>query len=527
MAYALRRNHREKVDEYSQKAFELDPRNALARMFLGVRLTRYGRVDEGIEHLKAALERADIPVVRLQLAQAWHLRGDKEQALSHFLSGVELDAGGAQRYRKTIGQRLFFSRYGAFLDSLGRPGEALRQYTKVLKIAPEKPSVHDQLAALLTREPSADFADALDALIATLEELRATDTPQVLKTLALALTLQEGADTAKALDNAERAVDKLGRNDADALAVLSRAQAARGDLRGAVISLEHALAASVPTPRRDMSLQSYREKLLPRIASYESVDALLTAGPKSWVVGESASWRYFKGRREPSQGLGWTQPGFDDTEWTEGQAGFGHGLHHRYRTWLDDVCGGSSFYTTLYLRKSLRLDDLARIERLLLFVWADDAFVAYLGGEEVGRQYAGKRGTAIAHDGSATEEGSKGRVPSLVVIDRRYLKSGENCLAIQGVNWTGGLRDSYLDAVVLGEAPADPHRSRRLFTEFQAAATDEDRDCLRYMEARLFESEGRYREAVEAYRRLLERNPEHPRLQSRHVECLQRGGGSR
>jgi WD40 repeat protein len=157
-----------------------------------------------------------------------------------------------------------------------------------------------------------------------------------------------------------------------------------------------------------------------------------TAG-SSPLVKQDSTWRYHKGRTAPP--ADWSKPGFDAGAWAQGPGGFGYSSDPAelatVRTKLDDMAGGGG-YLSLFIRTSFQLDDPKRVERLSLDVLFDDAYVAYLNGEEVGR--AKVQGSPPAFNAAADSSGE----PVAVTLDLGphlgKLRSGENVLALQGHN---------------------------------------------------------------------------------------------
>jgi len=108
-----------------------------------------------------------------------------------------------------------------------------------------------------------------------------------------------------------------------------------------------------------------------------------------------AVWKYFKGTAEPSPPPSpptWAGIGFSDTSWLEGPSGFGYGpdCAASRGTTLGDMQNG---YLSLYLRRKFHVDNPAAVTSLTLTVDYDDAWIAYLNGQEVARS-ASMGGTA-------------------------------------------------------------------------------------------------------------------------------------
>ena len=95
------------------------------------------------------------------------------------------------------------------------------------------------------------------------------------------------------------------------------------------------------------------------------------------VIAPGAKWRYFTGK---DPGGDWTSPKFDDTAWPIDMAGFGYGDKDD-ATELDM----SGKFKTVYVRRPFTLPEGADPKKLGLAISYDDAFIAYINGDEVAR----------------------------------------------------------------------------------------------------------------------------------------------
>ena len=71
----------------------------------------------------------------------------------------------------------------------------------------------------------------------------------------------------------------------------------------------------------------------------------------------------------------WNQQGFDDSSLSEGPSGIGYGD--------DDDATVIAQTISLYMRKEFQIFDMSEINRIILDIDYDDAFVAYLNGFEI------------------------------------------------------------------------------------------------------------------------------------------------
>lgn len=173
-------------------------------------------------------------------------------------------------------------------------------------------------------------------------------------------------------------------------------------------------------------------------------------GPPTSLVSHDDDWRYRKGIDAPPPEWRTTADTELDASWLSGRGGFGYASNDtetsRCRTLLPDMRGsGPANYTTLYMRKTFEVEepfDPAR--RLLLTMDYDDAFVAYLDGEEIRRANTLEAiGVEPAFDSTAadTHESSLGNSSpanppvtfDLGAVGNR-LQPGTHVLAILGLN---------------------------------------------------------------------------------------------
>jgi len=110
-----------------------------------------------------------------------------------------------------------------------------------------------------------------------------------------------------------------------------------------------------------------------------------------------AGWKYFKGTAEPTPvnsvaTTAWAELAYNDASWTDGATPIGYGdvgfgTTGWYGTQLTDMrqAGGNPGYYSVYLRRSFTVADPEALENIVLSVKADDGFVAYLNGVEIGR----------------------------------------------------------------------------------------------------------------------------------------------
>src|SRR5688572_3722713 len=91
------------------------------------------------------------------------------------------------------------------------------------------------------------------------------------------------------------------------------------------------------------------------------------------LVSTGAVWRYFDAGMDP--GVGWMNPGFDDSTWAAGAAelGFGDGDE---TTLINRV-------NTAYFRGTFSVANPADVSSMFVDVWRDDGAIVYVNGIEV------------------------------------------------------------------------------------------------------------------------------------------------
>lgn len=162
------------------------------------------------------------------------------------------------------------------------------------------------------------------------------------------------------------------------------------------------------------------------------------------LIGEGATWRYFKGTATPP--AGWRRPGFDASGWLEGKMGIGYGDKDD-ATELTDMQGK---YPSVFLRYDFEVSPAlaGKAESLRLRVRFDDGFIANLNGAELVRvNIPGRRGEAVAHDVTANGQ-HEGSTWEDYIVGADSLVPGRNTLAIQAHNYTVPSSDFSIDATL-------------------------------------------------------------------------------
>jgi outer membrane protein assembly factor BamB len=166
---------------------------------------------------------------------------------------------------------------------------------------------------------------------------------------------------------------------------------------------------------------------------------LAAGGDFETIIRRGATWSYFAGGDAPE---GWMAVGFDDSKWPTGKAGFGYGDD-------DDATEVAVRGDTprMYVRTTFEQDRVRDANKLVLAIRYDDAFVAYLNGEEIIRagveRGSGKDAQGIRlHEAKAFDE--------FPIRDfQQLLRAGENVLAIEGHNANATSSDFSLHPTLL------------------------------------------------------------------------------
>lgn len=417
----------------------------------------------------------------------------------------------------------------------------LREYKAALEalqvafdLHPAYRRTQDALVFLLHRFGGEFDEDALEKSVKLVGHLaEAEERPawfgRILYALAKALSGNPRRDACveEALRLARLGVDESRRQAPGALAAVGELLRVEGDLRQAIVFMEESLTKPRSGRKVVEDLATARKSYLPGLASYASADEALSGLDRRELVEEGAEWRFFRGKTEPSGSpetsklLEWTRPRFDDGGWETGRTGFGYGDDDD-ATVLEDMRGG---YTTLYIRKRFTVPDPGVYHDIVLSVRADDAFVAYINGNEVGYLGVPRDKPVLSHDECATAAAREPLFPYDIRLDPGCLLPGENVMALQGLNQSLTSSDFSLIPVLAGQVDPSPDRDRRLLEAFRATVEDdEDENVLAYLKGRILQRAGEYRQAADIYRELAKKDDRQPEPHLRIAECLRDAG---
>ena len=161
--------------------------------------------------------------------------------------------------------------------------------------------------------------------------------------------------------------------------------------------------------------------------------------PLYWetVIDWGDEWKYVVPNANIPQ---WNTQAFDDSAWLSGPSGFGYGDN-------DDNTIIQNNSLSVFIRKAFTVTSVADVQEILLHIDYDDAFVAYLNGNEIARGNITSAG-APDYDHPADNYDHEARMfqggqPELFVVDdpAAVLQDGSNVLAIQIHNFNAESSD--------------------------------------------------------------------------------------
>ena len=163
-----------------------------------------------------------------------------------------------------------------------------------------------------------------------------------------------------------------------------------------------------------------------------------------WVaIPKNAQWKYLAG--DYPRGRDWTKADFEAKGWKTGVAGFGYGTEG-VMTELKNMEGK---YSTIYLRRGFTIPQADKITELGLVIDYDDAFIAYLNGQEVARMGVDRSSGRNVQGVKFRQEVGYAYVALKDV--HKFLRDGVNVLAIEGHNFKKEKTDFVLDPYLIVE----------------------------------------------------------------------------
>ncbi len=135
------------------------------------------------------------------------------------------------------------------------------------------------------------------------------------------------------------------------------------------------------------------------------------------LINNETTWKYFAKPEEVAKG--WNTRTFNDGKWKLGKSGFGYGDGDD-NTHLDDMYGN---FDKVYIRTSFSFEKGSR--SLHLYMYFDDAFIAYINGKEIAR-------SSVDYSGNVRPTSA----PKIkrYTIELPFSKDNQYTLAIEGFN---------------------------------------------------------------------------------------------
>ena len=188
-------------------------------------------------------------------------------------------------------------------------------------------------------------------------------------------------------------------------------------------------------------------------------------------VSTGGTWQYLDDGSD--QGTAWTDPAFDDSTWSTGDAQLGYGDGDE-TTVIGYGSDSNNKYITSYFRKAFSVADAAKIIKLKAFLLRDDGAVVYVNGTEAAR--SSMPGGDVTYTTLANDAGDENKYFEYN-LDPSLLVTGSNTIAVE-VHQSGPTSsDLSFDMVlvgvesnVTGTAPAAP----TLLAETSATTTTID-----------------------------------------------------
>ena len=169
-------------------------------------------------------------------------------------------------------------------------------------------------------------------------------------------------------------------------------------------------------------------------------------GATVMLLAKGGDWKYDDTGTD--LGTAWREPGYDDSLWSSGLAALGYPISRSGIVTVVSYGGNpSDKYITTYFRTDFTLDcDPAEVTELELAVNYDDAFVAYLNGQELARRKM-PAGPPSFSTLATTVNGSTGTFETVALNDKvGLLTEKNNVLAVELHQHLPTSSDLFIDA---------------------------------------------------------------------------------
>lgn len=146
------------------------------------------------------------------------------------------------------------------------------------------------------------------------------------------------------------------------------------------------------------------------------------------LIPQSSIWRYSDASSTPTGS--WASTDYNDATWKLGTAQFGYGDGDE-KTVISYGSNSQSKYITSYYRRVFQINNLAAVKELTLKLMRDDGAVVYLNGNEVLRSNMQTGAVSFSTLASTAASGTDESTFFEFTIDKTYLLTGTNVLAVE------------------------------------------------------------------------------------------------
>ncbi len=201
----------------------------------------------------------------------------------------------------------------------------------------------------------------------------------------------------------------------------------------------------------------------------------------SLLVPREQTWKYSDTGID--LGTSWRNPAFNDTLWKTGQAELGYGDDDE-KTVISYGNSNSKKHITSYFRKNFLIDNPDQIVSLSLLLKCDDGAVIYLNGNEVIRYNMPSGEITYLTTAVSTISGSNESDFHSFSIEKSFLNTGNNVLAVEVHQESASSSDMSFDLELVAQSI---NNGQYLSTNKELVVTPE----TAFMVAALFENDGK------------------------------------
>lgn len=159
------------------------------------------------------------------------------------------------------------------------------------------------------------------------------------------------------------------------------------------------------------------------------------------LTGAGSDGRWFI-PRDDSMGLTWTLPNYDDSLWMEAKMGVGYNSNLDYAAWVGEGGDLKSAMkrksSSAFIRIPFEVPTLDYVRELVLKMYYNDGFVAYINGVEVARRNVPGTALTVSSKADTSRSLEDVSVADEITLDddavRSALVAGTNVLSIHGLN---------------------------------------------------------------------------------------------